>query len=92
MQLMNLEQTVLRELLIVKIKMKKGELSEIVEAAHTYRANVVDLSPESMLIEVTGEPFKLNAFLEYIKKYGIIEMSRTGPTGMGRGAYRLENQ
>ena len=90
-QLMRPDQTVQRELLIVKVRVERSKLSEITEAVNTYRANVIDLSPDSLLIEITGEPQKLNAFLEYIKDYGIIEMSRTGPTAMGRSSYCLGN-
>ncbi len=88
-QLMNPGQTVQRELMIIKVKLAPGKLSELVEAANTYRANVIDLSPDSLLIEITGEPGKLNAFLEYFKSYGIVEMSRTGPSAMGRSNYCL---
>ena len=91
-QLMQPVQTVQRELLIVKIRAEKGRLSEIVEAANTYRASVIDLSPDSMLIEITGEPLKLSAFLEYMREYGVIEMSRTGTTAMGRSTYCLSGE
>jgi len=91
-QLMDTHRIVVRELLIIKIRTKKGQLSEIMEAVNAYRAGVVDLSPESMLIEITGEPTKLSAFMEYIKPYGIIEVCRTGPTAIGRGTYCLKNE
>ncbi|HHU22680.1 MAG TPA: acetolactate synthase small subunit [Clostridiales bacterium] len=91
-QLMQSERTVLRELMIVKIRIRKGELSEAMEAVNTFRASIVDLSPDSISIEVTGETSKLNAFLEYMRQYDIIEMCRTGPTAMGRGNYCLENE
>lgn len=91
-KLMQPVQTVQRELLIVKVRAEKGRLSEIVEAANTYRASVIDLSPDSMLIEITGEPLKLNAFLEYMREYGVIEMSRTGATAMGRSTYCLSGE
>jgi len=90
-QLMHADQTVLRELMIVKVRLQPGKLSELVEAANTYRASVIDLSPDSILIEVTGEPGKLNAALEYFRAHGIIEMSRTGPSAMGRSTYCLAN-
>jgi len=61
------------------------------EAVNAYRANVVDLSPDSMSIEITGETVKLNAFLDYMRQYSIIEMARTGPTAIGRSTYCLEN-
>lgn len=90
-QLMDLGQVVVRELMIVKIKIQKGDLPEVMEAVTAYRANVVDLSPASMAIEMTGGPIKLNAFLNYIRQYEIIEMCRTGPTAIGRSSYCLEN-
>jgi acetolactate synthase-1/3 small subunit len=90
-QLMDLNQIVVRELMIVKIKIQKGDLPEVMEAVTAYRANVVDLSPDSMAIEMTGGPIKLNAFLNYIRQYEIIEMCRTGPTAIGRSSYCLEN-
>jgi len=90
-QLMKNDKIVVRELMIVKIRIKKGELSEVMEAINTYRSNVVDLSPDSIAIEITGEPPKLDAFLNYIRQYDIIEMCRTGPTAIGRSDYCLEN-
>jgi acetolactate synthase-1/3 small subunit len=90
-QLMKADQIIVRELMIVKIKIKKGELPEVMEAVNAYRANVVDLSPESIAIEITGETAKLNAFLDYVRQYDIIEMCRTGPTAIGRSSYCLEN-
>ena len=89
-QLMRSGDIIVRELLIVKVRTEKSKLSEIMEAVKAYRANVADLSPDSMLIEITGEPSKLTAFLEYIEPYGIIEMCRTGPTAIGRSTYCLE--
>lgn len=89
-QLMEEGRTVLRALMIVKVRLTQGKLSEIVEAANTFRASVIDLSPDSVLIEVTGAPDKLQAFLEYAKGYGIIEISSTGPTAIGRSNYCLD--
>ena len=88
-QLMDESRTVLRSLMIVKVMLDKGRLSEIVEAANTFRASVIDLSPDSVLIEITGTADKLQAFLEYAKGFGIIETSSTGPTAIGRSGYCL---
>ena len=88
-QLMDESRTVLRSLMIVKVKLDKGRLSEIVEAANTFRASVIDLSPDSVLIEITGTSDKLQAFLEYAKGFGIIETSSTGSTAIGRSGYCL---
>lgn len=88
-ELMDLEKIVVRELLIVKLRMEKEQLAQIMEAVNAYRASVVDLSPTSMMIEITGDPNKLNAFLKYVEPYGIIEICRTGPTAIGRSTYCL---
>jgi acetolactate synthase-1/3 small subunit len=90
-QLMQSEKIVVRELMIVKIRLEKNLLPELMEAVNAYRANVVDLSPDSMSVEITGETVKLNAFLDYMRQYTIIEMTRTGPTALGRSTYCLEN-
>lgn len=88
-QLLDLRRIVVRELLIVKLHMEKEKLSEVMEAVNAYRASVVDLSPDSMMIEITGEPNKLSAFLAFVATYGIIEIVRTGPTAIGRSKYCL---
>ncbi len=90
-QLMDEGRTVLRALMVVKVKLAPGKLSEIVEAANTFRAAVIDLSPDSVLVEITGTPDKLAAFVEYVKIYGILELSSTGPTAIGRSAYCLSD-
>ena len=91
-QLMDESRTVLRSLMIVKVRLDKGRLSEIVEAANTFRASVIDLSPDSVLIEITGTADKLQAFLEYAKGFGIIEISSTGSTAIGRSGYCLTGE
>ncbi len=91
-ELMDTSKTVLRELLLVKVQADAKRRSEIYEAASVFRAKVVDLSPSSLTIEITGESSKLDAFIEYIHPFGITELSRTGLTAMGRGDYILKNQ
>jgi acetolactate synthase I/III small subunit len=90
-QLMHSDKIVVAELMMLKVKLEKGMLPELMEAVNAYRANVVDLSPDSLTIEITGETDKMNAFLDYMRQYSIIEMARTGPTAIGRGTYCLEN-
>lgn len=91
-QVLDAGRIVVRELLLVKLHLNKSQLSEIMEAVSAYRANVVNLSPCSILIKITGEPNKLNAFLEYVQPYGIIELCRTGPTAMGVDDYCLNGK
>jgi len=90
-ELMDLENTVIRELLLVKVASRNGELSEIMHAMNIFRAKVVDLSPGYVTLELTGQSSKIDAFIEFLKPYGIIELCRTGITAIGRGDYILKN-
>ena len=84
-QVMKPSETVIRELVLVKIKVG-GKLSELTEAANVFRATVVDLTAETMSIQITGESTKIDGFLDYVKGYGILEICRTGVTAIGRGS------
>jgi acetolactate synthase I/III small subunit len=90
-ELMDLEKTVLRELLLLKVKPQKSEQSEIMQAAAVFRAKVVDLSLNAITFELTGDSSKINAFIEFLMPYGITELCRTGITAIGRGNYILKN-
>ena len=50
-----------------------------------YKAKIVDLSPKTAILELTGEPNKLDGFIQVIEPYGILEMARTGVTALSRG-------
>lgn len=86
-ELMDLEKTVLRELLLIKIRAQKGEYSEVMQAVSVFRAKVIDLNTKSLTLELTGDPPKINAFIQFLKPYGIVELCRTGVTAIGRGDY-----
>ena len=88
-ELMDPRRTVARELLLVKIGVPAGHRAVVMEGVQVFRAKVVDLSPESLSIEITGEIEKIDAFLDYVRPYGIVEMCRTGATAIGRGEYVL---
>lgn len=81
------EHTVIRELLLVKISAK--ERARILEAAQVFRANVIDFSPHTVTVELTGETSKLQAFLDYVKEFEIVEICRTGAAAMERGSASL---
>ncbi|WP_304509283.1 acetolactate synthase small subunit [Anaerotignum sp.] len=85
-ELMTPENTILRELLIAKVNATGESLQTILDAANVFRSKVVDMSPESVCIEMTGESSKLNAFLTYIAPYGILEYCRTGLVAVERGS------
>ncbi len=74
-----------RELLLVKVRANEQTRTAIREIALIYHAKVIDLSKESMVLELTGEPDKIDAFLEVIASHDIIEMCRTGITALARG-------
>ena len=78
------EDTIQRELLLVKLSADETMRSVIKEIASIYKASIVDLSLNSLVVELTGKPSKINAFLTVISKYEILEMCRTGVTAMSR--------
>lgn len=86
---MDLAATVTRELLLIKVNMGQERKSELLEAVNIYRAKVVDLCADSVSIEITGEKSKCDAFVEYLRGFGIAEMCRTGLTAIGRGTATL---
>jgi acetolactate synthase-1/3 small subunit len=74
-----------RELLLLKLKTKENDLTGIQEVCNIYNADIVDLSENSLIIELTGKPSKIDALLAMLKKYEIIEQCRTGVTTIERG-------
>ena len=83
---LNPETTIQRELLLVKVKADEKKRSAVREAAEIYKASVVDLSVDSMVVELTGKPAKIDGFLAVIGQYEILEMCRTGVTALERGS------
>lgn len=74
-----------RELLMIKVKANDTTRSKIVEIANLFRANVVDVARESLIVEITGSREKTDAFTRMIKPYGILELVRSGESGLTRG-------
>ncbi len=79
------ERTVARELALIKIAASKDTRSAIFEIAHVFRANVVDVGTDSVVIEVTGQEDKIDAIVMMLKPYGLKELVRTGRLAMVRG-------
>lgn len=75
-----------RELVLIKIFVSMKNRNDLYNLVNTFRAKVVDITPESMVVEITGDNDKLEAFIELIRPYGIIELIRTGCLAIGRGA------
>lgn len=85
-------RAVMRELLLIKIRVAPKQRAELETVCHTYEAKIVDLSPESIVIELTGKPSKLDGFIDVLKAYPIIELSRTGMTALERGSGKLNSE
>ncbi|MFO8026717.1 MAG: acetolactate synthase small subunit [Opitutales bacterium] len=74
-----------RELVMIKVKAKPGQRSEIMQICDIFRAKIIDVAPETLNIEMTGNSNKVRAFLNLIAPYEIIEMARTGNLALKRG-------
>ena len=86
----NVEADILRELLLVKLATTETQRSRILEICQIYQADIVDLTKSSLIIELTGKPGKIDAFLDVLSPYPIIELCRTGLTAISRGPDVLE--
>ena len=84
-ELLDTSKTIQRELLLVKLLASDEQRSRIREICQIYGADIVDLTRTSLIIELTGKPSKIDAFLDVISVYNIIEECRTGMTTIGRG-------
>lgn len=80
------ESSVCRELIMVKIRANAAQRSEVVSVADIFRAKIVDVEQDSLMIELTGTQSKLDAFLNLLDGYEILELARTGITGLSRGS------
>ena len=79
------KESVNRELIMVKVKANAMERQSIMSVASIFRAKIVDVGPESLIIELTGAQSKLDAFLKLLEGHEILELARTGITGLSRG-------
>ena len=81
-----------RELLLLKVAADVHSRAELQEIANIYKAKIIDLSPDSMVFELTGKPEKINAFLVMFQGYKILEQCRTGVTALERGGMHQHMQ
>ena len=79
------EDSVYRELIMEKVRANKTERTEIISVADIFRAKIVDVEKDSLMVELTGNGSKVDAFLELLEGYEILELARTGITGLQRG-------
>ncbi len=84
-QVLEAGNTISRELLLIKVKNSPEIRPEIMAAAEVYRGKIIDYAADVMSVEVTGEPVKIDSFIELMKPMGILEMCRTGIVAIERG-------
>ena len=85
------ENSVSRELVMIKVNTEPEKRSEIIGIAEIFRANIIDVSRDSMIIELTGDNDKVNAMEEILRPFGIKELVRTGIIAMNRGSKCIES-
>lgn len=79
------QNIVIRELALIKVNTDSSNRTEILQLAETFRSSVVDVSPGSVIIEVTGDDNKVDSLMDILKPFGVIEVMRTGRVGLLRG-------
>lgn len=84
------ETSVYRELALIKVKATKETRAEIIEIANIFRAHVVDVSNEALILEATGDQGKISALNKMLETYGVKEIIRTGLTALERGDRELK--
>jgi acetolactate synthase I/III small subunit len=84
-----------RELAMIKVSATPDVRSQIIQLSDVFRARVIDVSPESVIVEITGSADKIQRLIEVLTPYGVLEIARTGRVAMARGprpAERLEDR
>ena len=84
------ENSVERELALIKVTATPQTRGEIIEIANIFRGRIVDVARDSLIIEITGDEEKINAFIDLMRQFGIKEVSRTGKIAMQRGSKSME--
>ncbi|WP_165226759.1 acetolactate synthase small subunit [Aquisphaera insulae] len=84
------EDYVERDLMLIKLKATAGDRPEVQTLAQIFRGRIVDVSPDHLMIEISGQERKIEAFIEAVRGYGILELARTGGIALVRGLKHLE--
>lgn len=79
------EESVYRELVLIKVRATAQQRQGVISVADIFRAKIIDVAPESLIIELTGNQTKIDAFINLLEGYEILELARTGIAGLGRG-------
>lgn len=79
------ENSVYRELALIKVKTDSQERQGVIAVADIFRAKIIDVASDSLIVELTGNQAKIDAFINLLEGYEILELARTGIAGLGRG-------
>ncbi|MBE6350481.1 MAG: acetolactate synthase small subunit [Spirochaetaceae bacterium] len=84
-----LAETVVREMALIKVKVSAEKRASVIETANIFRAHIVDVGIDSLVVEVTGSEDKIASLIRLLEPFGIMELVRTGLTAMDRGSQIL---
>ena len=86
------KEKVVRELALIKVSASATTRSEIMQIVDVFRANIVDVAPDSLMIEVTGDEDKIDSLVKMLRDFGMQELARTGRTALTRGVFTSEKR
>jgi acetolactate synthase-1/3 small subunit len=89
---LDVKSSVHRELALIKVRTEDKNRTEIFQIIESFRGKVIDIDPEAVVIEITGDLHKVKAFLNMMKHYGIVESVRTGIIALQRGGESIHDQ
>ena len=78
-------ESIERELVMIKVRADKSNRAELIDIVNIFRASIVDVSQENVVIELTGQQSKIDGIIEVLSEYEIIEIARTGAIALSRG-------
>ena len=83
------ENSVYRDLALIKVRTNSEQRQGVISIADIFRANIIDVAPDSLIVELTGDQAKIDAFISLLEGYEILELARTGIAGLGRGTEKV---
>ncbi len=89
-QVMKRGESIYREMILVKIAAPRNVRAEIMSSVNVFRGKIVDMGLDSLTVELTGDPSKINAFIEFLGQYEILELCHTGLTAISRGTSTIK--
>jgi len=85
------EDYVERDLMLIKLSVAAADRAEIQSLVQIFRGRIVDVSPDQLMVEISGQERKIESFIEAVRPYGILELARTGRIALVRGSRHLED-